>query len=129
MRCQVRGPGGTAYLRVKHTGPILAIAGGSGLAPIKSIVETALYERLTQPIHMYFGVRDERDLYLEHHFQTLAFQYPNFRFTPVLSEPQGSTQRRRSGFVTDAVARTSRRSKDSRPICVVRRRWSKPRSD
>jgi ferredoxin-NAD(P)+ reductase (naphthalene dioxygenase ferredoxin-specific) len=101
-RASVRGPGGTAYLRVKHTGPIVAVAGGSGLAPIKSIVETALYERLTQPIHMYFGVRDERDIYLEHHFQTLAFQHPNFRFTPVLSETKGDTQRR-TGFVTDAV--------------------------
>lgn len=107
---QVAGPGGTAYLRVKHTGPILAIAGGSGLAPIKSIVETALHEQLTQPIHMYFGVRDERDIYLEQHFRTLAFQYPNFRFTPVLSEAGSCIQdgaqpgiERRTGFVTDAV--------------------------
>jgi ferredoxin-NAD(P)+ reductase (naphthalene dioxygenase ferredoxin-specific) len=99
---QVRGPGGTAYLRVKHTGPILAIAGGSGLAPIKSIIETALYERLTQPLHLYFGVRDERDVYLEHHFQTLAYQHPNFKFTIVLSDAAAATQRRR-GFVTDAV--------------------------
>jgi len=102
MPVEVHGPGGTSYLRTKHQGPILAIAGGSGLAPIKSIVETALFERLTQPIHFYFGVRDECDIYLEHHFQTLAAQHSNFRFTPVLSNPSGTTARR-TGFVTDAV--------------------------
>jgi len=102
MPVEVHGPAGTSYLRTKHQGPILAIAGGSGLAPIKSIVETALYERLTQPIHFYFGVRDERDIYLERHFQTLSAQHPNFQFTPVLSNASGATKRR-TGFVTDAV--------------------------
>ena len=102
MKVEVNGPGGTSYLRTKHQGPILAIAGGSGLAPIKSIIETALFERLSQPIHFYFGVRDERDMYLEHHFQTLAAQHPNFKFTPVLSHASGATSRR-TGFVTDAV--------------------------
>jgi ferredoxin-NAD(P)+ reductase (naphthalene dioxygenase ferredoxin-specific) len=102
MTVEVNGPGGTSYLRTKHQGPILAIAGGSGLAPIKSIVETALFERLTQPINFYFGMRDERDIYLEHHFQTLAAQHSNFKFTPVLSNASDTTPRR-TGFVTDAV--------------------------
>ena len=38
----VEGPFGTCYWREQHRGPILALAGGSGLAPIKSIVDTAL---------------------------------------------------------------------------------------
>jgi naphthalene 1,2-dioxygenase ferredoxin reductase component len=38
----VSGPHGTAHLRENHRGPIIAVAGGSGMAPIKSIVETAL---------------------------------------------------------------------------------------
>jgi len=94
----VEGPYGTSYLRERHTGPIVAIAGGSGLAPIKSIVETALGIGLRQPMHLYFGVRDERDLYLEDHFRALAAQHPNLRFTPVLSDPRAPT-RRRTGFV------------------------------
>jgi len=101
MPVEVNGPGGTSYLRTKHQGPILAIAGGSGLAPIKSIVDTALFDRLTQPIHCYFGVRTERDMYYEHQFQTLAAQHSNFKFIPVFSESAAST--RRAGFVTDAV--------------------------
>src|SRR5579883_2553190 len=61
-KIKVFGPHGTSYLRERHSGPILALAGGSGLAPIKSIVETALAAGATQPIHLYLGVRDERDL-------------------------------------------------------------------
>jgi ferredoxin-NAD(P)+ reductase (naphthalene dioxygenase ferredoxin-specific) len=100
---KIIGPYGTSYLREKHTGPIVALAGGSGLAPIKSIVETALLDLGSrQPLHLYFGVRDERDLYLEQHFTDLAAANPNLTFVPVLSEPSGTTTRR-TGFLADAV--------------------------
>jgi len=100
---QVEGPHGIAYYRATHTGPIVALAGGSGLAPIKSIVETALAHGAGQPIHMYFGVRDAPDLYLEDHFSDLAARHPNLSFTPVLSEPGGSTAHR-TGYLADVVA-------------------------
>ena len=103
-RVTVEGPYGDAWLRRDHAGPILAVAGGSGLAPIKSIVETALCTGMTRPIHLYFGVRDEPDIYLEDQFQGLARAHPNVRFVPVLSDPAGPTGRR-SGAVADAVAR------------------------
>ncbi len=100
---RVEGPRGISFLREQHAGPILALAGGSGLAPIKSIVERALALERRQPIHCYFGVRDERDLYLEDHFKGLAARHGNLTFTPVLSEPEGATARR-TGFLADAVA-------------------------
>lgn len=100
---RVKGPYGSSYLREQHTGPILAIAGGSGLAPIKSIVDTALSLGMRQPIRLYFGVRDERDLYLEDHFRPLTRRHPNLDFIPVLSSPGAATQRR-TGFVHEAVA-------------------------
>jgi len=99
----VEGPYGSSWLREKHRGPIIAIAGGSGLAPIQSIVETALASGTRQPIHLYLGVRDERDLYLEAHFRELAGRHDNLRVTPVLSEPSRPTARR-SGFVHEAIA-------------------------
>lgn len=100
---KVAGPFGISYLREKHDGPIYALAGGSGLAPIKSIVETALGAGNRQPIRLYFGVRDERDIYLEDHFRALAARHPNFSFTPVLSAPEGATARR-TGTMAEAVA-------------------------
>jgi CDP-4-dehydro-6-deoxyglucose reductase/ferredoxin-NAD(P)+ reductase (naphthalene dioxygenase ferredoxin-specific) len=101
-RVRAVGPYGNAFYRPRHTGPILAIAGGSGLAPIKSTVEEALAQGARQPIHLYFGVRAERDLYLEDHFRSLAAQHANLRFVPVLSEPGGPTPRR-TGFLSEAI--------------------------
>lgn len=100
---RIEGPFGTSHLREAHRGPILAVAGGSGLAPVKSIVETALRRGAAQPIHVYFGARAERDLYLIDHFEGLAARHPNLRFVPVLSEPSGPTARR-TGHVGDAAA-------------------------
>jgi len=97
------GPLGDAYLRDEHAGPILAIAGGSGLAPMKAIVETALRRDPSREIRLYFGVRRERDLYLVAHFERLAAAHARFRFVPVVAEPNESSARR-SGMVGDAVA-------------------------
>lgn len=99
----VEGPFGSSYLREQHAGPILCIAGGSGLAPIKGIVEAAVARGMKQPIHVYFGARSERDLYLVDHFERLALRHATLSFVPVISDaPMGA--RRRVGFVTDAVA-------------------------
>jgi len=102
-RVALRGPFGATYLRPEKPGPILAICGGSGLAPMTAIVAEALAMGLTQPIHLYFGARRERDIYMEDHFRDLAARYPNFTFTPVLSDPEEPTERR-TGFVHQALA-------------------------
>lgn len=99
---RVEGPHGISYYRATHTGPIVALAGGSGLAPIKSIVEDALAQGANQPLHLYFGVRDERDLYLEDHFNALTSRHANLSFIPVLSEPGASTVRR-TGYLADVL--------------------------
>ena len=99
----LEGPFGTSWLREAHRGAIYALAGGSGLAPIKSMVEPALDLGMAQDIRIYFGVRDERDLYLEEHFAALCARHTNLAFIPVLSQPSGTTERR-TGFVHHALA-------------------------
>ena len=99
----LEGPYGDAWLREDHDGPILCVAGGSGLAPIKSIVETALATGMPQHIYLYCGARTVEELYLPHHFLDLGERYPNFRYIPVLSDP-GEEVGLRSGLVSDAVA-------------------------
>lgn len=99
---RVEGPSGTAYLREAHRGPIIAVAGGSGLAPIRSIVERALGQGMPQHIYLYFGVRSERDLYLHDHFARLAERHPTLHFNPVLSESDNAGFR--LGLVHEAVA-------------------------
>lgn len=99
----LEGPFGASCLREQHAGPILCIAGGSGLAPVKAIVEAAIACGMKQPIHVYFGARSERDLYLVDHFEGLVQRHPYLSFTSVLSDA-ASGARGRSGWVTDAVA-------------------------
>jgi naphthalene 1,2-dioxygenase ferredoxin reductase component len=98
----VSGPHGTAYLRDNHAGPIIAVAGGSGMAPIKSIVETALENEPQRDVRVYFGVRDEQDVYLEAHLKLLQRRHPNLRVEIILSRPVRATSRRQ-GLVADAV--------------------------
>jgi ferredoxin-NAD(P)+ reductase (naphthalene dioxygenase ferredoxin-specific) len=99
----VSGPHGNAYLRQHHRGPMLALAGGSGLAPIQSIVETALREDPLREIRLYFGVRDERDVYRERHLNELVQQHPNVSVQIVLSQPSTPTARR-TGTLAEAVS-------------------------
>lgn len=98
----VSGPHGSAFLRERHEGPILAVAGGSGLAPIRSIVEAALTARPDREIHLYLGVRDERDVFLEDYWATLRSRYPRLSVDVVLSQPSGASARR-TGLLSDVV--------------------------
>lgn len=100
---RVEGPFGSAYLRERHPGPILCVAGGSGLAPIKSIVAAAAAAGMRQPIRVYFGARSERDLYLVEWFTALRSVHPDMTFIPVLSAPHAPTVHR-TGPVSEAIA-------------------------
>ena len=100
---KLNGPMGRAYLREVHNGAIIAVAGGIGLAPIKSIVDMTLTAGLRQDVHIYLGFRDEGDIYLEDHFSRMQQRAPNVRVTIVLSEPSTATARR-TGLVSDAIA-------------------------
>ncbi len=104
---RVSGPLGAAYWRAQHAGPALCIAGGTGLAPLYSIVRHALERGAAQPIHLYIGARTERDVYLEQELSALAAGHANLAMHYVLSEQareDGSRAGRRTGLVTDAVA-------------------------
>jgi ferredoxin-NAD(P)+ reductase (naphthalene dioxygenase ferredoxin-specific) len=105
---KVSGPLGTSYLRARHAGAMLCIAGGSGLAPVKSIVETALEDGFDQPVHLYFGARAERDVYFEAELAELQRRFRRFRAHIVLSESAAESAAtllpRRLGLVTEAVA-------------------------
>ena len=60
---RISGPLGTAYLRTRHAGPMLCVAGGTSLAPILSILRSAITAGMQNPIHLYFGVRSPHDIY------------------------------------------------------------------
>jgi NAD(P)H-flavin reductase len=99
----LEGPFGNAAFDETSTRPLLAIAGGSGLAPMGAVVEAALARDPVREVQLYFGVRGARDLYDEARFAALAARHPNFRFVPVLSMEEGHTIHR-TGLVGDIVA-------------------------
>ena len=101
-RVKVSGPLGVAYLRERHAGPVLLVAGGSGLAPIESILRALLDGRHGHPVTLYLGVRSERDLYHESLLKDLATRHANFSYHVVLSEQKGA-RGRRYGLVHEAV--------------------------
>jgi CDP-4-dehydro-6-deoxyglucose reductase len=100
---RIEAPLGTFTLREESLRPILMIGGGTGFAPLKSMIEHAIYVGVTRPITLYWGVRAERDLYLPDLPQLWSQQHDNFSFIPVLSEPGDAPWQGRSGFVHEAV--------------------------
>jgi CDP-4-dehydro-6-deoxyglucose reductase/ferredoxin-NAD(P)+ reductase (naphthalene dioxygenase ferredoxin-specific) len=101
-KVKVSGPLGVSYLREQHPGPVLLIAGGSGLAPIQSILCTLLARDHAAPVRLYFGVRSERDVYHEPLLRDLAARHANFTYDVVLSEQIGAPGRR-YGLVHEAI--------------------------
>lgn len=100
---RISGPLGTAYLRRKHKGPILCIAGGTGLAPVLSIVRGAIAGGMSNPIDVYFGVRTVNDIYKTDVLAQLTNQHRNVHVHIVTAS--GTKQDGlRTGLITDAVA-------------------------
>lgn len=99
---KVSGPLGSAYLRRKHEGPMLCVAGGTGLAPILSILRGAIAQGMKNPIHLYFGVRSPRDVYGMPWLEQLKREHPQLAVHVVVTSG-GDPATQRCGLVTDAI--------------------------
>ncbi len=99
---RVELPLGTFFLRDRSPRPIIGVAGGTGFAPIKAIVEQALLNGDERPITLYWGARTAPELYLADLVASWTQQHEHLQFIPVLSEPD-SDWSGRTGLVHDAV--------------------------
>ncbi|WP_434514111.1 CDP-6-deoxy-delta-3,4-glucoseen reductase [Dechloromonas sp. ARDL1] len=98
------GPHGSFYLREDSAKPMILLAGGTGFAPIKAIVEHAIAENCQRPMAIYWGARARVDLYQNALPEKWADEHANIRYVPVLSEPAGSDNwTGRTGLVHQAV--------------------------
>lgn len=98
------GPHGGFYLREDSDKPIVLVAGGTGFAPIKAIVEHALAEKSTRPMTIYWGGRARADLYMLSLAERWAHEHAHVRFVPVLSEaPESDAWGGRTGLVHEAA--------------------------
>ena len=101
---RVEGPLGSFFIHDDATRPIIFIAGGTGFAPVKSMVEHIFTQKNPREIHFYWGARNLPSLYLRDLPERWAKERANFHFVPVLSEPTPEDAwQGRTGFVHDAV--------------------------
>lgn len=101
---EFEGPLGTFTLRQDSEKPIVFVAGSTGFAPVKSMVESAFHTGMDRKMILYWGVRRRSDLYLGSLAEQWARDHANFEFVPVLSEPQPEDAwMGRTGLVHEAI--------------------------
>jgi len=96
---RIKGPFGTFFLQENSSKPIIFIASGTGFAPVKSIIEHALYVGIKRPMHLYWGVRKQAELYMLD--EAKKWEAQGIKLTPVVSEEEAWSGR--TGFVHQAV--------------------------
>ncbi len=99
----VEGPFGRAYLRRSACGPLLLVAGGTGLAPMLSIARAGLAWDRERQIVLCAGAVTEDDLYGEAELARLAAARPTLSFRMALSAPARPTRLRIANVVEVAV--------------------------
>jgi len=100
---RLQGPLGNFTLQ-DSTRPWLMVAGGTGLAPIKSMLDWALEQAEQRPIRLYWGVRRPEDLYAVDNLERYVSEFNDFAWTPVLSEAGAESDwRGETGLVHQAA--------------------------
>ncbi|MCC7082412.1 MAG: cytochrome b N-terminal domain-containing protein [Burkholderiales bacterium] len=98
------GPLGAFFLREEGDKPVIFVAGATGFAPVKSMLEHAFHAGVKRRMVLYWGTRTLADLYLRELPERWAREHPNFTFIPVLSEPHPEDEwHGRTGLVHDAI--------------------------
>ncbi len=99
---RVEGPLGTFVPREDSERPMLLMAGGTGFAPIKALIEHFLHLGTRRPMTLYWGVRMPSDLYARDLPEKWARDVASFRFVPVISDAEHAGDLR-SGLVHEAL--------------------------
>jgi len=81
-----QGPYGGFFLREESTKPMILLAGGTGFAPIKALVEHAIHNHIARPMEIYWGARNKAGLYLPDLPAGWASTHSHIRYVPVLSD-------------------------------------------
>jgi len=98
---RIEGPLGTFFLREDSKKPIILVAGGTGFAPIKGLIEHALHIGIQRPMKLYWGAKDRAGLYMQQLAERWATEN-GIPFVPVLSEPDADWSGR-AGLVHEAA--------------------------
>lgn len=97
------GPHGLFTRLPDNPHPALFIGTGTGVTPLRSMMQAALQRETSLPLWLLLGVRYEEDILYRREMDELQKKYPNVRFLVTLSRP-GQTWSGRSGYVQNHVA-------------------------
>jgi len=98
------GPLGTPFVDDDRDSPIIFVAGATGFAPVKSILEHAFHTGSKGRKWLYWGARSPSDLYDIQRPERWQREHPNFMFVPVLSAPLPEDHwQGRVGLVHEAI--------------------------
>ena len=101
---RLEGPFGSFFIREESPKPIVLLASGTGIAPIKAMLEHLQVKGSTRPVSLYWGCRTRADLYLHDWALEATTHVSQLRYVPVLSEALVSDGwSGRTGFVHQAV--------------------------
>lgn len=101
---RINGPYGEFYLRDTDA-PIVFIAGGSGIAPIKCMLHHMVNTKSKRTAVFFFGVRGDKDLFLTDRMKHFEDQLDDFAFVPVVAQPdEGSKWQGQTGSVVEVAA-------------------------
>jgi CDP-4-dehydro-6-deoxyglucose reductase len=101
---RLQGPLGSFFIREDSDKPMIFVAGGTGFAPIKGMLEHAFAAHMERQMVLYWGARSLKDLYMAEVPQQWQRERPDFSFIPVLSSPEPADRwQGRTGFVHAAV--------------------------
>lgn len=101
----INGPYGDFHLQDSGC-EIICVAGGSGMAPIKSILARLDEKQSPRKIRYFFGARTESDLFLLDEMRAFERSLADFQFIPALSATgTGSAWRGETGLITEVLDR------------------------
>jgi NAD(P)H-flavin reductase/hemoglobin-like flavoprotein len=100
---RLAAPMGSMTLDRKSTRDVVCVAGGTGLAPIKALVEELTRYNRTRWVHLFVGAKTRDDLYDLEDLNRLAGRYPWLTLVPACSEDTGFTGEQ--GNISDVVTR------------------------
>ncbi len=91
------GPQGSFFLRGVER-PVVMLAGGTGLAPLLSMLEVLADQGTDQPVHLIYGVTKDDDLVEIDRLEALADRLPTFTWVSCVADPESAHPRK--GYVT-----------------------------
>lgn len=104
QQIKLAGPYGRFFVRKSAPGPVLLLAGGSGLSSPRSMIHDLIESGDDRPITLVYGQRNRAELYYHEEFLELAASHPQVTYVPALSdEPEGSDWAGHRGFVHEAA--------------------------